>query len=153
MNIDYLLKQKKGDAFYSVAPSQSLTDAVAIMMEKRIGSVVVVENDSLQGILTERDIMRLVNDQLNQITTLTVADAMTPDPITCTPEIAVDEAMETMMNNRSGYRIRHLPVIDGDALVGLISIGDIIGALLTETRFENNLLKNYIKNWPEEENA
>ncbi len=151
MNIRYLLRKKDRQSFQSIKPEQPLTDAVHLMMQHRIGSLVVLEDERLVGIVTERDVMRAVDDHLDRFSDVQVGDVMSPDPIVCHPELPLDEAMDTLMHNATGNRIRHLPVIENEQLVGMISIGDIIDALLTETRFENRLLKHYIKNWPESE--
>lgn len=150
MNVSYLLRNRPGDSYYGITPDQPLTDAVHVMMQHRIGSLVVMEGERLVGIVTERDVMRAVDDHLERIADVSVRDVMTTDPVTCELETGVDEAMDTLMHNATGNRIRHLPIMDGERLVGMISIGDIIEGLLTETRFENKLLKSYIKNWPEE---
>jgi CBS domain-containing protein len=149
MNISYILKKKDGGSYYSIGPEQPLTDAIHSMMQHRIGSLVVMEGEKLVGIITERDVMRTADDHLERFADVQVKDAMTTDPIVCTAEASVDEAMDTMLHNATGTRIRHLPIMADGKMVGVISIADIIDALLTETRFENQLLKNYIKNWPE----
>ena len=150
MDVRYLLTKKETASHFDIGPGQLLTDAVKLMMQHRIGSLVVMEEDQLVGIVSERDVMRAVDDYLDRFSDVQVKDVMTSDPVTCTAEMTVDEAMDTLLHNPTGNRIRHLPVLSDGQLVGVISIGDIIQALLTETRFENQLLKHYIKNWPEE---
>lgn len=150
MKVSYLLKKKDGGGHVGIAPDQPLTDAVRLMMQHRIGSLVVMDGDRLLGIVTERDVMRATDDYLDRFRDVQVKDVMTPDPVVCDADIGVDEAMDTLLHNPTGNRIRHLPVVSDGRLLGVISIGDIIEALLTETRFENRLLKHYIKNWPEE---
>ncbi|WP_303907231.1 CBS domain-containing protein [Thiohalomonas denitrificans] len=151
MDVKYLLRKKESANHIGIGPEQLLTDAVRLMMQHRIGSLVVTEGDRLVGIISERDVMRAADDYLDRIRDVQVQDVMTPDPVTCTAEMTIDEAMDTLLHNATGNRIRHLPVLSDGQLVGVISIGDIIQALLTETRFENRLLKHYIKNWPEED--
>lgn len=153
MNVSYLLRNRSGNSYYAIGPEQPLADAVHLMMQHRIGSLVVLEGGRLVGIVTERDVMRAVDDYLPRLPDVTVQDVMTTDPVTCPLTSSVDEAMDSMLHNATGNRIRHLPVLDGERLVGVISIGDIVEGLLTETRFENKLLKHYIKNWPEESPA
>ncbi|SCZ61167.1 CBS domain-containing protein [Thiohalomonas denitrificans] len=150
MDVKYLLRRKESANHFGVSPEQRLTDAVRLMMQHRIGSLVVMEDEKLVGIISERDVMRAADDHLDRFRDVQVKDVMTSDPVTCTAEMTVDDAMDTLLHNATGNRIRHLPVLSDGQLVGVISIGDIIQALLTETRFENRLLKHYIKNWPEE---
>lgn len=149
MNIEHILKEK-GQTFEAVRPDQPLSEAVSVMMAHRIGSVVVCEDDHLRGIVSERDILRMVDERPDGLAGLKVADVMSTDLVTCDPGDGVDDAMSRMMDNATGRRVRHLPVLDGDRLMGIISIGDVVQALLTEVTFENRLLKNYIKNWPDE---
>jgi len=149
MDLSHIL-DKKGSSFQRIAPDQPLTDAVALMMEHRIGSLLVMEGERLVSIVTERDVMRAVHENDGQLAGVPVRAVMSPRLVTCTRDTGVDELMERMMQNETGHRIRHLPVLEGHTPVGVVSIGDVIEALLTETRFENRLLKNYIKNWPEE---
>ncbi len=150
MDVNYLLRKKGNSGHYGISPEQPLTDAVHLMMQHRIGSLVVLEDDRLVGIISERDVMRATDEYLDRFQDVLVKDVMTSDPVTCTADMPVDEAMDTLLHNPTGNRIRHLPVMSEGQLVAVISIGDIIEALLTETRFENRLLKHYIKNWPEE---
>ncbi|MFA5529143.1 MAG: CBS domain-containing protein [Thiohalomonadaceae bacterium] len=143
------LFNNKGFDLYFVAPEQPLTDAVAVMMRHRVGSLAVLENEDLVSIVTERDVMQAVHSRLDDLTAITVREVMAPRLIWCNADDSIDDAMELMFHNELGKRVRHLPVMDGDRLMGIISIGDIVQALLTEVRFENRLLRNYIKNWPE----
>jgi len=148
MKVKGLLK-KKGDRLLSAEPNTPLTAAVRTMMENRVGSLVVLENGKLRSIITERDVMAAVDRHADRIGELTVADMMAKQLVTCTSEDSVDAIMDLMLRNPTKRRIRHLPVVDNGELKGVVSIGDIVAALLTEAKFENELLKNYIKNWPE----
>ena len=142
--------QNKGNEYYGIAPDQPLTDAVRLMMDYRIGSLVVMENGVLISIITERDIMGAVDKYQAELSGISVREMMAPKLVTCSSDDSIDHAMDLMTNNLTKRRVRHLPIVDDGKLVGVISIGDIVYALLTETKFENQLLKNYIKNWPEE---
>lgn len=150
MDVSYLVRKKETANHYDIGPGKPLTDAVHLMMQHRIGSLVVMDEGRLVGIVSERDVMRAADEHLDRFRDVQVKDVMTQDPVTCTPDMSVDEAMDTLLHNPTGNRIRHLPVMADGQLVAVISIGDIVNALLTETRFENQLLKHYIKNWPEE---
>ena len=150
MNIEHILKNKGGQ-WHSTSPGTPATEAVALMMKHHIGSLVVMEDDELVGIFTERDVLRSVGELDGELARSSVADLMSNEVVSCTPQQGIDEAMELMLHNATGQRIRHLPVLDDGRLAGINSVGDVIESLLTETRFENRLLKSYIKNWPEEE--
>lgn len=150
MNIEHILK-KKGAQCHRIDPDKPLTEAVASMMECRVGSLLVFdEQDQLAGIVTERDVLRAVHRFGADLSGVKVKDVMAQNLVTCAPGDSVDDIMERMLNNPTEKRIRHLPVMDGGVLKGIISIGDVVDALLTETRFENRLLRNYVKNWPDE---
>lgn len=150
MNIRYLLDRKGGE-LYRIGPDARLNEAVSLMARHRIGSLAVMEEERLHSIVTERDVLCAVDAHGGNAGRLYVREIMAPRLVTCTPEMALDEAMELMFDNITGRRIRHLPVVDNDRVLGVISIGDVVHALLTETRFENKLLKHYIRCWPEEE--
>lgn len=152
MDVGHIFRTK-GAELHSIAPQQPLTDAVALMMRHRIGSLAVIDDGRIVSIVTERDVMRAVSESLPQFQQLLVRDVMAPKLVYCRAQDSIDSAMELLFNNELGRRIRHLPVMKGDVLLGIISIGDLVQALLTETRFENRLLRSYIKNWPEAEEA
>jgi len=149
MKISGILKDK-GSKFYSIGPDQLLSEAVAIMMQHKFGSLIVMENEKLLSIVTERDVMGAIDKHQDGFAKLKVSDVMAPKLVTCCSGDNIAQAMELMTNNVIKKRIRHLPVVDDGELTGIISISDIVEALLTETKFENRLLKNYIQNWPDE---
>lgn len=126
-----------------------MLEASKVMCRHKIGSLVVFEGDKMLSIVTERDIMIAVGREAD-LTKSTVSDFMPEDIITCTSENSLEQAMSLMMDNKTGHRIRHLPVIDNGKFEGIISIVDVVEQLLTESQFENQILKNYIKKWPDE---
>lgn len=150
MKVSHILKEK-GTEFLSIEPDQMLCDAVALMMQHKIGSLIVLENGKLRSIVTERDVMGAVDKHQAKVTEIKVRQVMAPKLVTCHSDDDIGMAMDMMTNNLTKRRIRHLPVVDEDELAGVISIGDIVHALLTESKFENRLLKNYIQNWPDDE--
>ena len=150
MKVSHLLQNKSGDSV-SVGPNESLIRAAEVMVEHRIGSLVVYQDDKLISIVSERDVMRSVGEFGDQITNITVSNVMAKNLITCDIDDSIDEAMSIMLHNATGSRIRHLPVLNEGEFVGVISMSDIIETLLAQTKLENNLLKNYIQNWPEED--
>ena len=138
--LSHILSQKSA-AVTTVAPSATVSEAVRIMNQFRIGAVLVTDaGGRLVGIFTERDVLsRIVGRGLDPATT-PVQAVMTMKLITTTPGGTVDEAMTIFMERR----IRHLPVLDHGALAGMISIGDINRRLLEENRQEARHLRDYI---------
>ena len=141
------IRKNKGKPVIGISPDQPLNAAVELLVENRFGSLVVMENEELIGIITERDLMRVLHEKSEYWSPVTVADAMTPNPIVCEPDNTLEEVMGMMVENR----IRHLPVVFEGKLEGMLSITDIVEELLNQAKFENRLLKNYIQNWPDEE--
>jgi CBS domain-containing protein len=152
MKIRHILEQK-GQQCHSITPDEPVAEAVRLMIHNRIGSLVVMERGQITGIVTERDVVWAAGQHSVNLVNMTVRDIMAKTLVTCTSDDSLEHAMDLMTRNPTKQRIRHLPVIEGGTLVGLISIGDIVHALLTKTEFENKLLKNYIKHWPDEESA
>ncbi len=151
MRIASVLK-RKGAEVHTIDPQAPVNEAVRRMVENRIGSLVVVAGDKPVSIVTERDVLQTLDAQ-GALAGRRVADIMAARLVMCSSADTVDKAMGLMTHNVTGRRIRHLPVIDNGRLVGMLSIGDVVEALLTEATFENRLLKNYIKHWPEEDKA
>jgi CBS domain-containing protein len=134
------LLERKGSAVHSVAPTLSVFDAVAEMNRHLIGAIVVLDSARLVGIFSERDVMRrVVATGLDPRRTL-AADVMTPAVITVAPETTVDEAMEIFTEKH----IRHLPVVSGGRLLGVVSIGDSTRWMADTHRAEAEHLKHYI---------
>ena len=131
----------KGSHVVTSPPDVPVLDAMRVLVEHNIGSVVVVEEDEVAGILTERDILRLGARDPAELTTVTVREAMTSDLLVGTPDDDIHYCMDVMTENR----IRHLPVIDGGELRGLVSIGDVVNACRRDAEQENRYLKDYIR--------
>jgi CBS domain-containing protein len=133
--------QHKGDTIMGVSPDQSLQEAAAILTEKRVGALVVLDSDGrLHGILSERDIVRLCAQTGAAAMMAKVADAMTKEVLTAAPKDKVDSALARMTDRR----IRHLPVLEGQKLVGVVSIGDLVKAKIDEARQEADAMRAYI---------
>lgn len=141
------ITKNKGKPVIGLTPSDSLDKAVNLMMEHRIGSLVVTDNGALVGILSERDLLNVLHKKHAMWQPRTAQDAMTPDPYTCDPDNTLEEVMNIMVE----HNIRHLPVVYQGRLEGMLSITDIVEELLKKAKFENKLLKNYIQNWPDAE--
>jgi len=139
------ITKNKGKPVIGLTPGDSLDQAVTLMMDNRIGSLVVTDNGKLVGILSERDLLKVLHQKQAMWSPITVADAMTPNPFVCKPDNTLEEVMNIMVDNN----IRHLPVVYEDTLEGMLSITDIVEELLKKAKFENKLLKNYIQNWPD----
>jgi CBS domain-containing protein len=150
MKVRHLIKDRS-PAYYGIAPDQTMAEAVDVMIKHTIGSLFVMEDNRIRGIVTERDVMTTVHRQGANFANMVVRDVMATNLVLCQIDDSLDQVMELLFDNDTGHRIRHIPVMDNGLLVGIISIADIVQALLTETRFENRLLKCYIKNWPEPE--
>jgi len=140
----------KSEPVIKLSPADTLDQAVSLMMEHRIGSILIADPDNLVGILSEHDLLRVLHQGLDQsLANITVKAAMTPNPITCDPDDSIEAAMTLMVDND----IRHLPVVYKGKLEGMLSITDTVEELLKKAKFENKLLKNYIQNWPDDEEA
>lgn len=135
----------KGSTVYTIDPSATLGQVVQQLVHHRCGSLVVFDpaapKPGLLGIITERDILRACAERRGDLDRLSVAQYMTRDLMTGTPENSVEHIMGIMTE----HRIRHLPVLDGDELVGIISIGDVVKAQHHQILVENHYLKSYIQ--------
>ena len=132
--------QEKGAAVWTVPPDASVRDAVKMMDKNDVGLLVIVNGDDLVGIVSERDIARKVILKEKSSDTTPVKDIMTTDVVTIAPGQSIDECMALM----TGKHIRHLPVMDGKKLAGLISIGDVVKATIIEKEQLIKELQNYI---------
>ena len=131
----------KGSEVTTVTPDSSVRDLATMLREKRIGAVVVsADGSSIEGIVSERDIVRQLTDFGPKFLSIKVREIMTKDVLSCSPTDTVDTCMELM----TGRRIRHLPVAVAGKLTGLVSIGDIVKAKMDEIRLEAESLKQYI---------
>jgi CBS domain-containing protein len=140
MLVSQILKTK-GDAVFTAAPSETVAAAAALLHARRVGAMVVLGADQqVAGIVSERDIVRVVAEQGVEGLKHTIADCMTHDVIFAEPQETVDDLL-TRMTDR---RIRHLPVCKDGRLVGIVSIGDLVKSKIAETVAEAEGLKAYI---------
>ncbi|MFZ6675916.1 CBS domain-containing protein [Undibacterium sp. Rencai35W] len=139
--------QVKGNILYTITPDTSIIDAVGVMEEKDIGSLVVMEYGDLSGILTFREVIRAIHNNKGSLGAGTVRKYMDDHPLTVTPETEVNEVRRMMLEKHS----RYLPVMDAKTLLGVISFYDVARAVLEAQSFENKMLKAYIRDWPVEE--
>lgn len=131
---------KKGATVRSVAPDDSVLRALEVMAEHDIGGVVVLDGDSLVGILTERDYARRVVLLGRASRELPVSKIMTREVTCVPPRRTIQECMALMTRKR----VRHLPVVEGTSVIGIVSIGDVVEATIAEREFEIEQLQNYI---------
>lgn len=131
----------KGHEVYSVAPGASVLEAVRLMAERHIGALLVIDDGRLVGILSERDYARKVVLNGRNSTSTAVREIMSAPVVTVAPEKTVDDAMRLM----TARRIRHLPVVRGEAVVGVVSIGDLVKAVIEDQRHTIDDLRSYIQ--------
>jgi len=132
----------KGHHVYTVRPDQTVQEAVRILMQHRVGALLVEDDDRRAvGIISERDVLRECVSRAADLWRIPVREAMTSDLIIGVPDDEIGYTMGIMTQNR----IRHLPIMDGERIVGMISIGDVVKATLDETEYENRYLKEYIQ--------
>jgi CBS domain-containing protein len=134
------LLEDKGSAIYSITPEAPVLDAIRLMAERGIGALLVLRDGTLAGIVTERDYARKVILKGHSSRETPVADIMTPAPTTVSPATTVDECMRLCTE----LRVRHLPVLDGSKLIGIVSIGDLVKAVITDQAAEIDHLQRYI---------
>lgn len=140
MTVGILLKRKSA-ALVTIAPDVSLTDAIVCLAKHRIGAVVVVDDRGrLVGILSERDVVRILAEKGVEILGAPVSSVMTRSVVTCT----ADESIPTIMERMTTGRFRHVPVVEGDAMLGIISIGDVVKHRVEEMEHESAQLRHYI---------
>ncbi len=133
--------QSKGGRIWSVGPHATVFDALMLMAEKDIGAVVVVEGGKLVGIFSERDYARKVVLKGRSSKDTLVSELMTPDVFYVHPDQTIEECMALMTKRH----IRHLPVLDDDDLVGIITIGDAVKAVIADQEVMISSLENYIR--------
>jgi CBS domain-containing protein len=138
--------QVKGNILYTATPEMALLDAVNIMAEKDIGSLVVMEYGDLVGMLTFREVMQALHKNGGSVGGGTVRKHMDDHPLTVTPDTEVNEVRRMMLEKHA----RYLPVMNAKTLLGVISFYDVARAVLEAQSFENRMLKAYIRDWPTE---
>lgn len=136
----------KGSAIFSIAPQGRVADAVATMVQNDIGSLVVMADGKMTGMLTFREVLRGLDAQQGNLDDLPVSKVMVLDPLVC----GLEDTSENVRDRMTQQHVRYVPVMDEGKLLGVISFHDIAKAAIKEASFENRLLKRYIKNWPEQ---
>lgn len=139
MKVERIL-ERKGREVVTVGPGDTVAQALGLLVRHGIGSLVVVDGSQIQGIVTERDVLTLV-DRGRGLDAASVQEIMTRDLIVAVSDDDVAYLMEIMTRNR----VRHLPVVEENRLVGLISIGDVVNAVRQDAEAENRYLRRYVQ--------
>jgi CBS domain-containing protein len=139
LNVEQIL-QAKGRQFWSISPNAMVYDALALMAEKDVGALLVMQDGRLIGIMSERDYARKVILSGKSSLRTAVRDIMTEQVMTVRPEMTVEQCMALVTEKH----IRHLPVLSGDKVVGIISIGDLVKATIDSKDFTIQQLEGYI---------
>ena len=148
MKVSEILKVK-GNILYTVSPETGLLDAINLRTEKDIGSLDIMTNGSLVGLLTFREVMRAVHANQGSVGQGTVGEHMERDVLTMSPDTDVNDIRRLMLERHA----RYVPVMDGKVLLGVMSFYDVAKSVLEAQNFENTLLKAYIRDWPAENNT
>ena len=136
----------KGQVLFTIAPGKTLADALAIMTEQDVGSLVVFDAGRMAGMLTFREVFQAVRNSGAKWEAVPVSQIMVNEPVSVGPEMEVDELRGLMVE----HHMRYLPVMDSGTLMGVISFHDVARAVLEEQGFEYRMLKAYIRDWPAE---
>jgi CBS domain-containing protein len=139
MLVSQILKTK-GDLVFTAAPGETMAAVAALLHSRRVGALVVLDAEAVVGIVSERDIVRMVAEIGGAALNRPVSECMTKDVLFAAPGETVDALLERMTDRR----VRHLPVCEGDRLVGIISIGDLVKSKISEVEAEASGLKAYI---------
>ncbi len=137
----------KGGTLFTAHPEEPLSSALDLMAEKDIGSLVVMEHGELVGMLTFREVIQTLVKNGGSVGNTTVRASMEAAPLTCTMETDMDEVRRMMLDRHA----RYMPVMDNRMLMGVISFFDVARAVVDSQNFENQMLKAYIRDWPEGE--
>jgi len=140
----------KGNTLYTASPDTPVAQAVQTMSEQDIGSLVIMESGMLAGMLTFREIIRHLNSRMSgEWGTTTIRSIMDDAPVSVSPNTSADEVQRLMLEKHA----RYIPVMDGPTLMGVISFYDMAQAIVAAQKFENTMLKAYIRDWPLDSNA
>ena len=136
----FSILERKNKDIWTIDPEATVYDAIALMADKSIGALLILSEGKLIGVLSERDYARKIILQGRASKSTRVREIMTENPVTVTPWHSVDECMRIITH----HRVRHLPVMDGDTLVGVISIGDLVNAIIEAQAHTIDQLHTYI---------
>ncbi len=137
----------KGNTLFTTGPGGSVLEAVGVMAQHDIGSLVIMDNGMLVGMLTFREVLNAMAQRGGKLEGLAIGEISDRNPLTATPSLDVMELRRVMLERHA----RYVPVMDGATLQGVVSFHDVAKAVYEEQSFENRMLKSYIKNWPDDE--
>jgi len=137
----------KGNTLFTTTPDGKVLDAVAVMAQHDIGSLVVMDRGRMAGLLTFAEVLKAMVERGGTLGDLRVAEICQREPLTATPHLDVMDLRRSMLERHA----RYVPVMEGTTLQGVVSFHDVAKAVYEEQSFENRMLKNYIKDWPETE--
>jgi CBS domain-containing protein len=137
----------KGGTLFTVSPDEPLAQAIQVMAQKDIGSLVVMDKGQFMGMLTFREVLHTVAKNGGSVGAGTVSTVMDKAPAVCTPETDINELRPLMLEKHT----RYLPVLDGTVLMGVVSFYDVAKAVVDSQNFENTMLKAYIRDWPSQD--
>ncbi|MGH3913427.1 MAG: CBS domain-containing protein [Pseudonocardiaceae bacterium] len=132
--------RRKGTQVHTVHPSASVADLLGLLAARNVGALVVIEEQTVRGIVSERDVVRRMNERGRELLTCPTSEIMTTAVVSCTPEDSVDDVMRAMTE----HHFRHLPVVVDGRLGGVVSIGDMVYARIGELEQEREQLTTYI---------
>jgi CBS domain-containing protein len=135
--------REKGTAVHSILPDATVYDALKMMADRNVGALIVLDGDKMVGVISERNYARRVILQHKLSTETAVSEIMNVDVVTVTQNTNLEKCMELITE----YRVRHLPVVENDRVVGIISIGDIIKGIIGHKEHIIAQLEGYIKGW------
>ncbi len=140
MRVSDVLSSKGLSTIFTIRPEATMSELLDALAEHNVGALVVShDGSSMLGIVSERDVVRKLRD-LDELSSITVEQIMTSDVRVCAP----DDSFETLMTIMTEHRVRHVPVLDGDELVGVLSIGDAVKQRMDQLEFERDQLNNYV---------
>jgi CBS domain-containing protein len=141
MNVRVILSRKGADVV-TIHRGATVTEALQVLAEHNVGALIVCDDHTAEvdGIVSERDIVRRLARSGAETLQLTVQDVMTTDVLTCNPDATADEVMQVMTNHRA----RHLPVLDGGRLTGIVSIGDVVKSRIDDLETQTQSMQEYI---------
>ncbi|HXY76012.1 MAG TPA: CBS domain-containing protein [Steroidobacteraceae bacterium] len=134
------LLDRKGHAIYSVKPEDAVLEAIRMMAQQSVGALLVMRGERLEGIISERDYARKVILLGRSSSDTPVRDIMTSPVLT----VALDDSVQKCMQLMTERRVRHLPVLDGGRVIGMVSIGDLVKAVIAEQQQQIEQLESYI---------
>ena len=134
----------KGTVLFTTAPDAPLLDAVKVMAQNDIGSLVVMDHGRMAGIVTFAEVLRALADRDGTLGDVKISAITEREPLTASPTIDVNELRRAMLDRHA----RYVPVMDGTTLLGVVSFHDVAKAVLEEQSFENQMLKSYIQDSP-----